>query len=177
MMHYFQHLTSLRKWSFCSSSVANTNVFRPSSFFIIMQTNFGVLLEIQIIPMMQVFVRLDPIFKGQTCGEWMKYKNTLLNVFCLVWAIQTFHCFSTGLCGNFNDLETDDFKVISGITEGTATAFADTWMTQASCPKVQRSFENPCALSIDNGVCFLDFLLLLLLLFITKQNTYVVKQR
>ncbi|KAM9013873.1 mucin-5AC-like [Ara ararauna] len=106
-------------------SSANAAVFRPSSFFIIMQTNFGVLLEIQIIPMMQVFVRLDPIFKGQTCV-------------------------STGLCGNFNDLETDDFKVISGITEGTATAFADTWMTQASCPKVQRSFENPCALSIDN---------------------------
>ncbi|KFP59724.1 hypothetical protein N322_03152, partial [Cariama cristata] len=105
-----------------SLSNANVTIFRPSSFFIIMQTNFGVQLEIQIIPIMQVFVRLDPIFKGQTCG----------------------------LCGNFNNIQTDDFKVISGIIEGTATAFANTWKTQASCPNTQRSFENPCALSIDN---------------------------
>ncbi|CAM9490901.1 unnamed protein product [Bubo scandiacus] len=103
-------------------SAANVTVFRPSTFFIIMQTNFGVHLEIQITPIMQVFVRLDPIFKDQTCG----------------------------LCGNFNDIQTDDFKVISGIIEGTATAFANTWKTQASCPNIQQSFENPCALSIDN---------------------------
>ncbi|NXW25491.1 MUC5A protein, partial [Circaetus pectoralis] len=95
---------------------------QPSSFFIIMQTNFGVHLEIQIIPIMQVFVRLDPIFKDQTCG----------------------------LCGNFNNIQTDDFRVMSGIIEGTATAFANTWKTQASCPNIQHSFENPCALSIDN---------------------------
>uniref|UniRef100_A0A8D0EMJ1 VWFD domain-containing protein n=1 Tax=Strix occidentalis caurina TaxID=311401 RepID=A0A8D0EMJ1_STROC len=95
---------------------------KPSSFFIIMQTNFGVHLEIQITPIMQVFVRLDPVFKDQTCG----------------------------LCGNFNNIQTDDFKVISGIIEGTATAFANTWKTQASCPNIQQSFENPCALSIDN---------------------------
>ncbi|OPJ73760.1 hypothetical protein AV530_013225 [Patagioenas fasciata monilis] len=88
-----------------------------------MQTNFGVLLEIQIIPIMQVFVRLDPVFKDQTCG----------------------------LCGNFNNIQTDDFKAISGIIEGTATAFANTWRTQASCPNIQSSFENPCALSIDNA--------------------------
>ncbi|NWW99935.1 MUC5A protein, partial [Caloenas nicobarica] len=105
-----------------SPSCANVTVFRPSSFFIIMQTNFGVLLEIQIIPIMQVFVRLDPIFKDQTCG----------------------------LCGNFNNIQTDDFKAISGIIEGTATAFANTWRTQASCHNIQNSFENPCALSIDN---------------------------
>ncbi|KFQ54571.1 hypothetical protein N334_04599, partial [Pelecanus crispus] len=109
-----------------SSSISahrgNVTVFRPSSFFIIMQTNFGVHLEIQITPIMQVFVRLDPIFKDQTCG----------------------------LCGNFNNIQTDDFKAISGIIEGTATAFANTWRTQASCPNIQRSFENPCTLSIDN---------------------------
>ncbi|KAK4822604.1 hypothetical protein QYF61_017336 [Mycteria americana] len=103
-------------------SAANVTVFRPSSFFIIMQTNFGVHLEIQITPIMQVFVRLDPILKDQTCG----------------------------LCGNFNNIQTDDFKVISGIIEGTATAFANTWRTQGSCRKIQSSFENPCALSIDN---------------------------
>ncbi|XP_064309332.1 mucin-5AC [Phalacrocorax carbo] len=103
-------------------SAANVTVFRPSSFFIIMQTNFGVHLEIQITPIMQVFVRLDPIFKDQTCG----------------------------LCGNFNNIQTDDFKAINGIIEGTATAFAHTWKTQAACPNIQHSFENPCALSIDN---------------------------
>ncbi|XP_010076932.1 PREDICTED: mucin-5AC-like, partial [Pterocles gutturalis] len=103
-------------------SAANVTVFSPSSFFIIMQTNFGIHLEIQIIPIMQVFVQLDPIFKDQTCG----------------------------LCGNFNNIQTDDFKAISGIIEGTATAFANTWRTQASCPNIQPSFENPCALSIDN---------------------------
>nr|XP_009942510.1 PREDICTED: mucin-5AC-like [Opisthocomus hoazin] len=103
-------------------SAADVTMFRPSSFFIMMQTNFGVHLEIQFTPIMQVFVRLDPVFKDQTCG----------------------------LCGNFNDIQTDDFKAISGVIEGTATAFANTWRTQASCPNIQRSFENPCALSIDN---------------------------
>uniref|UniRef100_A0A803VC07 VWFD domain-containing protein n=1 Tax=Ficedula albicollis TaxID=59894 RepID=A0A803VC07_FICAL len=95
---------------------------KPSSFFMIMDTSFGVQVEMQFTPMMQVFVRLDASFKNQTCG----------------------------LCGNFNNIQTDDFKVISGIIEGTASAFANTWKTQASCPNIQQSFENPCALSIDN---------------------------
>ncbi|XP_009072977.1 PREDICTED: mucin-19, partial [Acanthisitta chloris] len=103
-------------------SAANVTMFRPSTFFMIMQTNFGVHLEIQFTPIMQVFVRLDAVFKEQTCG----------------------------LCGNFNNIQTDDFKVISGIIEGTATAFANTWKTQASCPNIQQNFENPCALSVDN---------------------------
>ncbi|NWV80218.1 MUC5A protein, partial [Dasyornis broadbenti] len=100
----------------------NVTMFRPSSFFMIMDTSFGVQVEVQFTPMMQVFVRLDTSFKNQTCG----------------------------LCGNFNNIQTDDFKVISGIIEGTASAFANTWKTQASCPNIQQSFENPCALSIDN---------------------------
>ncbi|NXJ86214.1 MUC5A protein, partial [Trogon melanurus] len=110
------------KWSDYAISTSNATIFTPSTFFIIVHTNFGLQLEIQIAPIMQVFLRLDPLFKDQTCG----------------------------LCGNFNDIQTDDFKVISGIIEGTATAFANTWKTQASCPNIQRSFENPCALSVDN---------------------------
>ncbi|XP_042670997.1 mucin-5AC-like [Centrocercus urophasianus] len=103
-------------------SAANVTIFRPSSFFIIVHTNIGIQVEIQITPIMQMFVRLDPVFKDQTCG----------------------------LCGNFNNVQTDDFKAISGVVEGTAAAFANTWKTQASCPDIQHIFENPCALSIDN---------------------------
>uniref|UniRef100_A0A8C2U4E5 Mucin-5B-like n=1 Tax=Coturnix japonica TaxID=93934 RepID=A0A8C2U4E5_COTJA len=104
------------------SFIANVTIFKPSSFFVIIHTNIGIQVELQITPIMQVFVRLDPVFKGQTCG----------------------------LCGNFNNVQTDDFKAISGVIEGTAAAFANTWKTQASCPDIQSSFENPCALSIDN---------------------------
>uniref|UniRef100_A0A8B9UUB6 VWFD domain-containing protein n=1 Tax=Anas zonorhyncha TaxID=75864 RepID=A0A8B9UUB6_9AVES len=103
-------------------SAANVTIFRPSSFFIIIQTNFGLQVEIQITPIMQVFIRIDHQFKDQTCG----------------------------LCGNFNNVQTDDFKAMSGVVEGTAAAFANTWKTQASCPNIQSSFENPCALSVDN---------------------------
>ncbi|CAM2115408.1 unnamed protein product [Caretta caretta] len=104
-------------------SAANVTIFRPSSFFIMVETNFGLQLEIQLVPVMQVFVRLDPSFKGQTCG----------------------------LCGNFNNVEADDFKAISGVVEGTAAAFANTWKTQASCPNIKNNFENPCALSVENA--------------------------
>ncbi|XP_029767909.1 mucin-5AC-like [Terrapene carolina triunguis] len=103
-------------------SAANVTIFRPSSFFIMVETNFGLQLEIQLVPIMQAFVRLDPSFKGQTCG----------------------------LCGNFNSIQTDDFKAISGVVEGTTAAFVNTWKTQASCPNIENNFENPCALSVEN---------------------------
>lgn len=35
--------------------------------------------------------------------------------------------------------------------EGTAAAFANTWKTQAACPNVKNSFEDPCSLSVENG--------------------------
>nr|XP_056707939.1 mucin-5B-like [Euleptes europaea] len=103
-------------------SAANVTIFRPSSFFIIVQTNYGLQLEIQLTPIMQLFVRLDPSFKGKTCG----------------------------LCGNFDSRQTDDFKAISGVVEGTAPAFANTWKTQAICPNIKQNFEDPCSLSIEN---------------------------
>ncbi|RXN23782.1 mucin-5AC-like protein [Labeo rohita] len=56
----------------------------------------------------------------------------------------------TGLCGNFNNIEADDFTTIGGLREGTAVDFANTWKTRASCPDVKRNFENPCSLSTEN---------------------------
>ncbi|KAF7245534.1 Mucin-5B [Varanus komodoensis] len=104
-------------------SASNITIFRPSSFFIIINTNMGIQLEIQLVPLMQLFVHLNPTHKGQTCG----------------------------LCGNFNNVQTDDFKAISGVIEGTAAAFANTWKTQADCPNIRNIFENPCTLSIENA--------------------------
>lgn len=60
---------------------------------------------------------------------------------------------SPGLCGNFNSNQADDFRTLSGVVEGTAAAFTNTWKTQAACPNVKNSFEDPCSLSVENGVC------------------------
>ncbi|XP_058542580.1 mucin-5AC [Neofelis nebulosa] len=103
-------------------SAANVTLFRPSTFFIIAQTNLGLQLDIQLVPAMQVFLRLAPELRGLTCG----------------------------LCGNFNQNQADDFRTLSGVVEGTAAAFANTWKTQAACPNVKNSFEDPCSLSVEN---------------------------
>ena len=60
---------------------------------------------------------------------------------------------SPGLCGNFNSIQADDFRTISGLVEGTAAAFANTWKTQAACPNIKNNFEDPCSLSVENGTC------------------------
>ncbi|XP_061855676.1 mucin-5B [Colius striatus] len=103
-------------------SAANVTIFRPSSFFIILQTTFGIQIQVQLVPLMQVFIDLDPSHKGQICG----------------------------LCGNFNDMQTDDFKTTSGVIEGTSAAFGNTWKTRADCPDAKNTFENPCTISIQN---------------------------
>nr|KAF6398484.1 hypothetical protein HJG59_010458 [Molossus molossus] len=97
-------------------------LFRPSTFFIIAQTHLGLQVDIQLVPTMQVFLRLAPELRGLTCG----------------------------LCGNFNQNQADDFRTLSGVVEGTAAAFANTWKTQAGCPNVKNSFEDPCSLSVEN---------------------------
>ncbi|XP_038855686.1 uncharacterized protein LOC120052695 [Salvelinus namaycush] len=103
-------------------SVAGVTIFRASSFFIIVQTTFGLQLEIQLSPIMQVYIAASTVWQQRTCG----------------------------LCGNFNNNQGDDFKVLSGVTEGTAIGFANTWKTRASCPDIKSSFESPCSLSLDN---------------------------
>ncbi|XP_071618105.1 mucin-5AC-like isoform X8 [Heliangelus exortis] len=103
-------------------SAANITIFRPSSFFIILQTTFGLQLQVQLVPLMQLFIDLDPSHKEQTCG----------------------------LCGNFNDVQMDDFKTTSGVIEGTSAAFGNTWKIRADCPDAKNTFENPCTASIQN---------------------------
>ncbi|XP_053304613.1 mucin-5AC-like [Spea bombifrons] len=103
-------------------SSASATIFKPSTFYIIVQTKIGIQLQIQLSPMMQVYINVEP-----------SYKNTLC-----------------GLCGNFNRIQADDFRVLSGVTEGTGSSFANTWKVHANCPNVRNSFENPCSLSIEN---------------------------
>ncbi|XP_023811495.1 mucin-5AC isoform X2 [Oryzias latipes] len=95
-------------------------IFKPSSFFIIIHTSFGLDIEIQLVPVMQIYIKADVSFK-----EKLK-----------------------GLCGDFNDVEADDFRTSNGIVEGTAVTFANTWKVKATCPDVKAVLEDPCALSI-----------------------------
>lgn len=62
----------------------------------------------------------------------------------------------TGLCGNFNHKMSDDFTGISGLVEGTAAAFANTWKTSASCSDITLTFGHPCSLSFNNGTASLS---------------------
>ncbi|KAJ8252215.1 hypothetical protein COCON_G00215270 [Conger conger] len=101
---------------------AQVTILRPSTFYIIVHTNFGLQLTIELIPVMQVYIRLDKSNKGKTCG----------------------------LCGNYNDVQSDDFKSTSGLVEGTAAAFANTWVARSACPSIKKTFEDPCSLSVEN---------------------------
>uniref|UniRef100_F7CZT4 Mucin 5B, oligomeric mucus/gel-forming n=1 Tax=Macaca mulatta TaxID=9544 RepID=F7CZT4_MACMU len=103
-------------------SAANITLFTPSSFFIVVHTGLGLQLLVQLVPLMQVFVRLDPAHQGQMCG----------------------------LCGNFNQNQADDFAALSGVVEATGAAFANTWKAQATCTSARNSFEDPCSLSVEN---------------------------
>lgn len=60
----------------------------------------------------------------------------------------------TGLCGNFNKIMVDDFTGISGLVEGTAAAFANSWKTSASCSDITLTFGHPCSLSFNKGTHF-----------------------
>ncbi|KAG2462466.1 MUC5A protein, partial [Polypterus senegalus] len=103
-------------------NTGNFTAFNPSTFHVIIDTSFGLQLQIQLSPLMQVYVTIDASYKSNTCG----------------------------LCGNFNNVQTDDFNTASGVTEGTASAFANTWKTMATCPDVLDSYEDPCSQSVEN---------------------------
>ncbi|XP_062974476.1 mucin-2 [Elgaria multicarinata webbii] len=101
---------------------ASFSVFQPSSYYIIVQTSFGLKLQIQLSPVMQLFAVVDQSVKG----------------------------ILQGLCGNFNGIASDDFKTSGGLVEATGASFANTWKAQASCPDKLDNWENPCTLSLEH---------------------------
>ncbi|KAK2853378.1 hypothetical protein Q5P01_006039 [Channa striata] len=103
-------------------AAAGISAIRASSFYVLVQTSVGVLLEVQLQPAMQLYITVTADYKTKTCG----------------------------LCGNFNRNQADDFLKLSGVPEATAAGFVNSWKTHASCPDIKSSFEKPCSLSLDN---------------------------
>uniref|UniRef100_A0A665UKP3 Mucin 2, oligomeric mucus/gel-forming n=1 Tax=Echeneis naucrates TaxID=173247 RepID=A0A665UKP3_ECHNA len=86
---------------------ADITIFKASSFHIMFQTTFGLQIQIQHVPIMQVYVSLTQAYRTKT----------------------------RGLCGNYNKVMYDEMKTPQGIVEGTAVLFANSWKrcTYASC--------------------------------------------
>ncbi|KAI4830567.1 hypothetical protein KUCAC02_002188 [Chaenocephalus aceratus] len=103
-------------------SAAGISAFRASSFYLLVQTSVGVLLEVQLHPVMQLHLTVTSEYQASTCG----------------------------LCGNFNSNQADDFLKLSGVPDATAAGFANSWKTHAGCRDVKSSFEKPCSLSLEN---------------------------
>ncbi|XP_068049995.1 mucin-2 [Anomalospiza imberbis] len=99
------------------------SVFKPSSNYFIVQTPFGLQMQIQQFRVMQLFVTVDQSVKGKL----------------------------QGLCGNFNGMEGDDFRTTSGLIEATGSAFANTWKAQSTCTDQVEKLEDPCSLSIESA--------------------------
>ncbi|XP_063254287.1 mucin-6-like isoform X4 [Prinia subflava] len=98
-------------------------VFRQSSMYVQMHTNFGLELAVQTSPVFQAYVKVGSQFRGKTLG----------------------------LCGNYNGDTTDDFMTSMDITEGTASLFVDSWRAGNCHPALERE-TDPCALSQLNKI-------------------------
>ncbi|XP_067236755.1 mucin-2 [Chanodichthys erythropterus] len=94
------------------------SIFQPSPSYIIADMK-SLRLEIQLAPVMQLYIVASTEEKGKM----------------------------SGLCGNYNDVQKDDFKTDSGIIEGTPTTFVNYW--KHNCPDLEIIFDNPCSLNMD----------------------------
>ncbi|XP_016126944.1 LOW QUALITY PROTEIN: mucin-19-like [Sinocyclocheilus grahami] len=79
------------------SQTESTRVFWQSSMFIQVQTSFGLKMQVQVSPEIQIYLNLPPT------------ANT------------------KGLCGTFNNDTSDDFTTFSGIIESSVQLFARSW--------------------------------------------------
>ncbi|XP_047195738.1 mucin-2 [Hippoglossus stenolepis] len=103
-------------------ALGDINIFQASSFHILLQTSFGLQVQIQHVPVMQVYVSLDPSYRGNT----------------------------RGLCGNYNMVLSDDMKTPQGIVEGTAVTFSNSWKANLMCRDRDERLDDPCSLSVEN---------------------------
>ncbi|CAF91948.1 unnamed protein product, partial [Tetraodon nigroviridis] len=98
------------------------NIFHASSFHIILQTTFGLQIQIQHVPLMQIYVSLEQSYRTKT----------------------------RGLCGNYNMILSDDMTTPQGIVEGTAATFCNSWKTSQACKDRTERLDDPCSLSVEN---------------------------
>ncbi|XP_029378516.1 mucin-2-like isoform X2 [Echeneis naucrates] len=101
---------------------ADITIFKASSFHIMFQTTFGLQIQIQHVPIMQVYVSLTQAYRTKT----------------------------RGLCGNYNKVMYDEMKTPQGIVEGTAVLFANSWKANTMCSDRKERLEDPCSLSLEN---------------------------
>uniref|UniRef100_A0A8C5P1V2 Mucin-2 n=1 Tax=Jaculus jaculus TaxID=51337 RepID=A0A8C5P1V2_JACJA len=102
---------------------ASFSIFQPSSYHIVVKTVFGLQMQVQLVPVMQLFMTLNQAAQGQV----------------------------QGLCGNFNGLESDDFTTSGGLVEATGSGFANTWKAQSSCHDKLDWLDDPCSLNIESA--------------------------
>ncbi|KTF88383.1 hypothetical protein cypCar_00040573 [Cyprinus carpio] len=103
-------------------NVPDFTVFKPSSFHIMLQTTFGLQVQVQLVPLMQVYITVHQSFQGKTCG----------------------------MCGNFNKMLLDDLKTPQGVVEGTAVSFANAWKALTNCPDRTERMDDPCSYSSNS---------------------------
>lgn len=51
---------------------ASFSIFQPTSYHLIVTTTFGLKLQIQLVPVMQLFLTLDQAAQGRVQGEWSR---------------------------------------------------------------------------------------------------------
>ncbi|XP_032895186.1 mucin-2-like isoform X3 [Amblyraja radiata] len=94
-----------------------TIIFKPSSHFIQLETTHGLKMQIQISPIMQLYVSL---LDGN--------KRSL-----------------GGLCGNFNGKAIDDFTSVQNVVEPSHVNFAHSWAADVKCSPPEK--ESPTCVS------------------------------
>ncbi|XP_067915744.1 mucin-19-like [Heterodontus francisci] len=101
-------------------------IFQQSSMYFQVATTFGLKMQVQIFPVMQLYISLSEDLKGRT----------------------------KGLCGVFNDDAADDFLSRQGIVESTPITFANSWKIENSCPDA--IIPSPCVSLENVSVSFIS---------------------
>ncbi|XP_059843518.1 mucin-2-like isoform X2 [Hypanus sabinus] len=85
---------------------ADIIIFQQSSMFLQVATAFGLKMQVQTSPLMQLYISLPEVLQGHT----------------------------RGLCGTFNDNANDDFLSAYNIVENAPLTFANSWAVENNCP-------------------------------------------
>ncbi|XP_018422829.1 PREDICTED: mucin-5B-like [Nanorana parkeri] len=153
---------------------AGVQICWASSFYMIVHTNLGIYLEVQLTPIMQLYIIIDPAYKEKMCDGHIDVMETSSNIeipyitrsmgiyfvietnngLVLVWDKMTsisihlnrsYQGKVCGLCGNFDGNRKNDFTTRSQCLVEDVKEFRDSWKISTDCPEVYISKE-PCAI-------------------------------